>query len=157
MEDQDLKILARDRKGKPLLSRLDWSEKAIERVLRVPAGFMRDRTQKRIEELAAERDRRGVDFELVEEGIAFGLEQMKAMIGAYGSASPEMKAQDDDSEQEADAPAEVSAEECPVPEAERTTQPDDRGFEDGKPTLNEVGVMTELAKRRGELGSSDPG
>ena len=157
MDDQELKILARDRKNNPLLSRLDWSERAIERVLRVPAGFMRDRTQKRIEELAAERSRRDVDFELVEEGIAFGLEQMKAMIGAYGGASPEMKAHDDATKAEPSAAA-PAAEECPVPEAERTaTEPDNRGFTDGKPTLNEIGVMTELERRRGELGSSDPG
>ena len=38
MDDRELKILARDRKNNPLLSRLDWSEKAIERVLRVAAG-----------------------------------------------------------------------------------------------------------------------
>ena len=169
LDDSELKILARDRKGKPLLSRLAWSEKAIERVLRVPAGFMRDRTQNRIEELAGERDRRDVDLELVEEGITFGLEQMKAMIGAYGGASPEMKKHDDaDGEQpaaKADG-AEPAAEECPVPEAERAadepasaeaspTEPDNRGFVDGKPTLNEIGVMTEMEKRRrGELGSS---
>ncbi len=167
LDDSELKILARDRKGKPLLSRLAWSEKAIERVLRVPAGFMRDRTQNRIEELAGERERHDVDLELVEEGIAFGLEQMKAMIGAYGGASPEMKAAD--AEAEADTPDAEAAEECPVPETERAsteaaaaeaspTEPDNRGFTDGKPTLNEIGVMTELEKkRRGELGSSDAG
>ena len=152
LDDQELKILARDRKGKPLLSRLAWSEKAIERVLRVPAGFMRDRTQKRVEELAGEHGRSDVDLELVEEGIAFGLEQMKQMIGAYGGGKPEAGAP-----AAAKADAEMpAAEECPVPEAERAaTEPDNRGFQDGKPTLNEVGVMTELEKRRrDELGSS---
>ncbi len=170
MEDQDLEILARDRKGKPLLSRLDWSERAIERVLRVPAGFMRDRTQKRIEEVAAERQRTDVDLQLVEDGIAHGLEQMKQMVGAHGGASPEMKAHDDDAKQEAKptgarpaeaepAPEEVAPSEaletpCPVPEAERATEPDNRGFQDGQAALNEVGVMTELARKRGELGES---
>ncbi len=163
MEDQELKILGRDRKNNPLLSRLDWTEKAIERVLRVPAGFMRDRTQKRAEELAAKRDRRDVDLELVEEGIAHGLEQMKAMIGAYSGASPEMKAHDDavkEAKGEAEA-AKPEAEECPVPEAERASpepegiapEPDNRGFENGKPALNEIGVMTELERRRGEMGT----
>ncbi len=171
MDDSELKILARDRKHNPLLSRLDWSERAIERVLRVPAGFMRDRTQKRVEELAAERDRRDVDFELVEEGIAFGLEQMKAMIGANGGASPEMKdhdGADHDSAAEAEPVAsQPAAEECPVPVEERaatepattepaSTAPDNRGFAGGKPALNEIGVMTELERRRGELESSDP-
>ncbi len=166
-EDQDLKILARDRKNKPLLSRLDWSEKAIERVLRVPGGFMRDRTQKRVEELAAGRGSRQVSFELVEEGIAFGLEQMKQMVGAYGGASPEMKAQDSDAKPDAAEPdaaaakphaaQPAAAEVCPVAKAEKAAEADNRGFTDGKPALNEIGVMTELERRRGELGSSDPG
>ncbi len=159
----DLKIQARDRKGKPLLSRLDWSEKAIERVLRVPAGFMRDRTQKSVEGIAAERGSGEVTIELVEEGIAFGLEQMKQMIGAAaGGASPHVEADGAESakpsvssgaaQPEAAEPA--AAEECPVPEAARAPA-DNRGFEAGQPALNEVSVMTEMERRRGELGSSD--
>lgn len=81
-EASELRILARDKKNNPLLSRLDWSENAIERVLRVPSGFMRDRTQGRIEELANERGLAGVDLELVEEGIQMGLDMMKQMIEA---------------------------------------------------------------------------
>ncbi len=184
-EDRELKMLARDRKNNPLLSRLDWSEKAIERVLRVPNGFMRDRTQKRVEELAAERGRDDIDLELVEEGIEFGLEQMKEMItGAY-AASPEPREQVEAAKAEA---AEPAAEVCPMakqraeaeaaaaaaeaakPEAaepagqcpmaaegEATkTVPDNRGFNDGKPALNEIGDIDVFERQRGELESSEP-
>ncbi|HEX9731795.1 MAG TPA: PCP reductase family protein [Thermoanaerobaculia bacterium] len=53
---------------------------ATERVLRVPKGFMRDRIQTRIEELAAERGAATVDLEHVEAGIEMGLQLMKEMI-----------------------------------------------------------------------------
>ena len=148
LDEGDLKILARDKKNNPLLSRMDWSEQAIERVLRVPSGFMRDKTQKRIEEVAAERGVAKIDLELVEEGIQVGLQMMQEMIGSYGGASPEAKA-----EEAAEEKPQEAAEECPVPAAERKTEADNRGFDDGKPALNEVGVMTEMSRRRGELGS----
>lgn len=82
-DESGLKILARDRKNNPLLSSLDWTEGAIERILRVPAGFMRDRTQGRIEELAAERSTTEVDLGLVEEGVQIGLQMMQEMVGSY--------------------------------------------------------------------------
>lgn len=86
-EAGELKILARDKKNNPLMSRLDWSENAIERVLRVPSGFMRDRTQGRIEELATERGLAAIDLELVEEGIQMGLDMMKQMIEAQNQVA----------------------------------------------------------------------
>ena len=49
------KLIARDPKNVPLLSAWPWHGEAVERILRVPAGFMRNRTQDRIEALAAER------------------------------------------------------------------------------------------------------
>ena len=70
---------ARDEKKNPFLSSFDWTEDAIPRILRVPAGFMRDRTQARIEVLAKERDRTEIDLALVEEGIEFGREQMRTL------------------------------------------------------------------------------
>ncbi|MEM7351365.1 MAG: universal stress protein [Acidobacteriota bacterium] len=172
LDEGDLKILARDKKNNPLLSRLAWSEQAIERVLRVPSGFMRDRTQGRIEELAAERDLAEIDLALVEEGIQMGLQMMQEMLGAYGGASPEMQAAD--AEPVAEPVAEVAAPVaetaapaegvCPVA-AERAakeaaekaaTEADNRGFHNGRPALNEVGVMTEMSRQRDELSSSDP-
>lgn len=112
-EDDELKMLARDKKGNPLLSRWDWDEKAIERVLRVPSGFMRDRTQSRIEELATEQEVVSIDLDLVEAGIKVGLSMMEDMLKAQatvapGTQRPEM----------AESPVEAAAPEAPVvPEA----------------------------------------
>ncbi len=153
----DLKILGRDRKNVPLLSRLDWSEKAVERVLRVPAGFMRDRTQKSVEGLASERGLREITLELVEEGIKLGLEQMKQMIGSAAGGAPSeahgAAAEPAKSGGGGNGEAAAPAEQCPVPEAARAPD-DDRGFEAGQPALNEVSVMTDLERRRGELRTS---
>src|SRR4029079_14645229 len=71
-----LKLIARDEKNVPLTSALNWDEDAVQRILRVPSGFMRDRTQQRIEEVAREREATTVTMELVEEGIAVGRKMM---------------------------------------------------------------------------------
>ena len=55
-ETQDgKKLIARDAKRTPLFSEFAWATDAAARILRVPAGFMRNRTQQRIEQLASER------------------------------------------------------------------------------------------------------
>lgn len=87
-EDDDLKMLARDKKGNPLLSRWDWEEKAIERILRVPSGFMRDRTQQRVEELATEQEAVAIDLDLVEAGIKVGMQMMEEMLKAQATVAP---------------------------------------------------------------------
>ena len=205
-DEGELKILARDKKNNPLLSRLAWSEQAIERVLRVPSGFMRDRTQGRIEELAAERGAAEIDLELVEEGIQIGLQMMQEMLGSYGGDAAETPTEAAAPEPVVEPAAEPGAEVCPVAAeraakeaagraareasepgaevcpvaaeraaqeaagraakeaagraakaaAEQAAKVDTRGFHDGRPALNEVGVMTELSRRREQLGSSDP-
>jgi hypothetical protein len=76
------KLVARDEKKNPLISTFDWTEDATKRILRVPAGFMRNKTQERIEELARERaaacraeafgEGGGIDLALVEDGIEIG-------------------------------------------------------------------------------------
>ena len=163
-EDPDLKILARDKKGNPLLSRREWTERAIERVLRVPAGFMRDRTQGRIEELAEERGAEKVDLALVEAGIEIGLKLMKEMVQTYGGASPEMEAHDGLATGEGGSEAQA-AQECPVdheaeavgatpasPAAAEGAAGSGNGSGEGcKPALNEVSVISEMEKRRREL------
>jgi len=169
-DDAELKMLARDRKGNPLLSRRDWTEKAIERVLRVPSGFMRDRTQRRIEELAEERGETRIDLELVEEGIKIGLQLMEEMIQTYGGASPEMKAEDatesgngKTENASADADAQTADADCPVDHAEEAAATEEPAAEatateeagsDGagrRAALNEVSVLTEMEKQRQEL------
>ncbi len=77
------RLIARDEKNVPLLSSFDWTEDAARRILRVPAGFMRNRTQERIETLASERALATIELALVEEGIDFGRKAMADAIQAY--------------------------------------------------------------------------
>ena len=51
-----------DAKKNPLVSAFDWTPDGIERILRVPPGFMRNRTQERIEVLAGEQGRITIDL-----------------------------------------------------------------------------------------------
>ena len=62
----------------------------MQRVFRVPAGFMRNKTQERVEELARERAAASIDLTLVEDGIEFGKKMMAEMIATYTApgASP---------------------------------------------------------------------
>ena len=53
----EARLIARDDKKNPLISTFDWTNDAAQRIFRVPAGFMRNKTQERIEELARERAR----------------------------------------------------------------------------------------------------
>jgi hypothetical protein len=77
------RLIARDDKKNPLISTFDWTTEATQRVLRVPAGFMRNKTQERIEELARERAATAIDLALVEEGIEIGKRMMAEMIATY--------------------------------------------------------------------------
>ena len=55
----EARLVARDDKKNPLISTFDWTADATQRIMRVPAGFMRNKTQERIEELARERGHEG--------------------------------------------------------------------------------------------------
>ena len=79
----DKRLVARDDKKNPLISTFEWTADAAQRVLRVPAGFMRNKTQERIEELARERAASTIDLALVEEGIDLGKKMMAEMIATY--------------------------------------------------------------------------
>jgi len=79
----DKRLVARDEKKNPLISTFEWTADAAQRVLRVPAGFMRNKTQERIEELARERAASTIDLALVEEGIELGKKMMAEMIATY--------------------------------------------------------------------------
>src|SRR5687767_14765251 len=88
----EARLVARDDKKNPLISTFNWTDDAAQRVLRVPAGFMRNKTQERIEELARERAASTVDLALVEEGIEIGKKMMAEMIATYqGPSSPPAK------------------------------------------------------------------
>ncbi len=133
------RLIARDAKKNPLFSELDWAADAIERVLRVPAGFMRDRTQRRIEEIARERGLALVDLAVVEDGIEDGRKAMEEMIKGY-QANP------------APARAVMERAEPPrtTPEAPRVPRVEPSSTSVSALPLNEVGIMAAMeAKRRG--------
>jgi nucleotide-binding universal stress UspA family protein len=124
------RLIARDAKKNPLFSELDWASDAIDRILRVPAGFMRDRTQRRIEEIAGERSLRLVDLDVVEAGIEDGRKAMEEMINGY-QANP--------------APARAVMEAAEPPRLQRVEPASASAL-----PLNEVGIMAAMeAKRRG--------
>jgi len=79
------RLIARDDRKNPLISAFDWTNDAVQRVFRVPAGFMRSQTQERIEALARERAVTAIDLALVEDGIEFGKQMMAEMIANYTS------------------------------------------------------------------------
>jgi len=84
-EGGEARLIARDDKKNPLISTFNWTDDAAQRVLRVPAGFMRSKTQERIEELARERAASTIDLTLVEEGIEIGKRMMAEMIASYSA------------------------------------------------------------------------
>ena len=75
-----------------LSSTFAWTSEAAQRILRVPAGFMRNKAQERIEELARERAATAIDLALVEEGIEIGARMMAEMIptGPSQGQSPDV-------------------------------------------------------------------
>jgi hypothetical protein len=79
------RLIARDDRKNPLISTFDWTNDAVQRIFRVPAGFMRSQTQERIEALARERTAMAIDLALVEDGIEFGKKMMAEMIANYTS------------------------------------------------------------------------
>src|SRR5687768_4359262 len=83
----EARLVGRDDKKNPLISTFDWTSDAAQRILRVPAGFMRNQTQERIEELARERAASTIDLALVEEGIEIGKKMMAEMIATYQGPS----------------------------------------------------------------------
>jgi nucleotide-binding universal stress UspA family protein len=92
----EARLVARDDKKNPLISTFDWTHEAAQRILRVPAGFMRNKTQERVEALARERaaarraeasgEGGAIDLGLVEEGIEIGKKIMAEVIAAYPNA-----------------------------------------------------------------------
>jgi nucleotide-binding universal stress UspA family protein len=142
-------LVARDGKGVPLLSDREWTTAAIERIVRVPAGFMRDRTQERVEALAAASAVATIDLPLVEEGIELGKKAMEEMLAQQAASAPQVQPTAAAAAPAA-APAATSASACPFarvaaaqPEALRGLFP-----------LDEVSVVSELEKKRRELGGN---
>jgi hypothetical protein len=62
---------------------MTWTPEAQQRLHRVPAGFMRDMTRTRIEDLAKEQGIDVVTLETAEQAIVKARELMQETIGAY--------------------------------------------------------------------------
>jgi nucleotide-binding universal stress UspA family protein len=119
------KLVARDDKKNPLISTFDWTDDAAQRIMRVPAGFMRNKTQERIEELARERAAATIDLALVEEGIEIGKKMMAEMIATYQGP-----------------PASVAvASTAPASESAKSASSNGNGNGNGSGYLNEVSSL----------------
>ncbi len=81
----EARLVARDERKNPLISTFDWTSDAVQRIFRVPAGFMRNKTQERVEEIGRERAAVTIDLALVEDGIEFGKKMMAEMMATYSS------------------------------------------------------------------------
>ncbi len=131
---EDKRLIARDDKKNPLFSAWEWSYDAVERMFQVPSGFMRDRTQQRVEDIASERGAPRIDHALVEEGIEMGKRLMEELLAQQETAEAE----------QASGGKTVSAEpKCPFGAAMQ-----DADRERGELYLNEVGLMSALEKKR---------
>ncbi len=142
-EAAGLKLIARDEKRNPLLSARGWADDAVLRLFRVPLGFMRTRTQTRVEALAAERGVEPIDLALVEEALDESRRAMEEFIASQQpSAAPP-----------AAAPSPAAAPgKCPFHDMamDVVRRPDVvQAAKDGV-YLNEVGVMSELHAKREE-------
>lgn len=132
--DGEKRLIARDAKQVPLFSPFKWHGEAVERILRVPSGFMRNRTQDRIETLAAERQTDTITLALVEDGIAVGRQMMEDMLKKAEAAKAEATA--------------------PHPEGNGTNAAGAASHEaaatldEKKPPINEVGSPSALQARR---------
>ncbi len=147
--EREGKIWGRDANDVPLVSSYEWRAEAVERVLRVPAGFMRDNTQERIEGLAAKDPRQAIDLALVEEGLALGRQLMEEMLSQYQPPAP--------------ASTEPVVEAAPTPEPTKASGgcPFHVALESGAADtvrevmkeypLNEVSVMTEMERQKRDL------
>jgi len=66
-------------------SAFTWTEDAVARLNRVPAGFMRDMTREEVEKVAAGKSVTHIDLALCEEGIGHARETMNEVIAGYVS------------------------------------------------------------------------
>ncbi|MDJ0842476.1 MAG: universal stress protein [Acidobacteriota bacterium] len=79
-----LPLVGTDEAGHPMHSALNWQDDALQRMLRVPAGFMRERTQGRVEEVAREMGETTVTMVMVEEGLERGRQMMNQLLAQAG-------------------------------------------------------------------------
>jgi nucleotide-binding universal stress UspA family protein len=66
-----------------------WTEDAVARLNRVPAGFMRDMTREAIEQVAREKEVGFIDLAVCEEGIGHARNTMNEVIAGYIKNKPQ--------------------------------------------------------------------
>jgi len=66
-------------------SAFTWTDDAVARLNRVPAGFMRDMTREEVERVATAKNVTHIDLALCEEGIGHARETMNEVIAGYVS------------------------------------------------------------------------
>jgi nucleotide-binding universal stress UspA family protein len=171
-------VVASDLRGNALWSKHEWTEDATARVFRVPAGFMRDKVQERVEELAGERNLGTIDLDLVEEGIEQGRKVMEEMVTGYGTAVAEQPSREAfEATSEAGSATETPPGICPAlaHESKDGAADNENGkdngngkrygkghYTQGDPSLNEAGEMhakatSNLSVPDEELGEDAPG
>lgn len=145
---EDKKVVGEDSDGEKVYSVFQWTDEAVERLCRVPTGFMRDKTQARVESLALERQVEQIDLSFVKEAIDAGKNMMEDFLRESGYLAPEPEEKADNGEAK-----------CPFSAAfgetnETSTKKPVSNVHEGAvgQVLNEVGVMSTTIKRRDELG-----
>ena len=68
-----------------------WTEEALARLNRVPEGFMRDGTKKRMIECANQKEVKNIDISIAEEGIKVGLKMMEEMVRKQAGSESQSK------------------------------------------------------------------
>ena len=131
VSDGEARLIARDDRKNPLISTFDWTTDAVQRIFRVPAGFMRKQTQERVEALALERAAASIDLAVVEAGIEISKQMMAEMIANYSAPSATGSS----------AGASPAAKPAEPGGAARTVIPAGNGMG----YLNEVSPLTELS------------
>ena len=71
------------------LGTFTWTQEALQRLNRVPEGFMRDMTREKIEDYARQHDVALVTLDVAEKGIEVGRQLMADMIAGYSQAKKE--------------------------------------------------------------------
>ena len=137
----EARLVSRDEKKNPLISTFDWTADAAQRVFRVPAGFMRNKTQERIEALARERAAATIDLALVEDGIEIGKKMMAEMIATY-STSPSTGASPGVATATRDSSGPSTAVSDAVDPRVEVTPPPAQEAPEGSDYLNEVRLLS---------------
>lgn len=168
---QDKDLVGTDDKGAELRSVFNWDEQAVLRFFKVPSGFMRERTQKRIEDLALERSIESIEVDLVDEAISSGQEAMIEAMRETGMLTDEQEQKLAEIVQKEMSPDGSGSGKCPFHVLQEQTGEDVSAASNaavakvgtnGKPVshvykgvvtqvLNEIGVMSELDRRRDEI------